>query len=360
MIITGMWKIPSSDSTQYAWAGLRRFQHIPFVERQIVALHDVPESQRRNARKQATQIKYCLIQAKEYFDAAASVSLATKPVLLYYSIMSLALAEILLKQDGLSSLDKAREKNHHHGLTFHVASLSKADSEQLQPAATALVAKPTTTPNGDFTGTFELWHRTCREMPVSGMVEQRFQTGTSSSGDRVIFVAPDAELDRIPESGLSFCDCICHIPGMREFAQSHGLASQIVRARGSLTIIEGDNPSNVYQLSVHPERDEVLNKFYENIFFSADAINRLIILEAASGLILQWQEDTISGKFVLQLPHATMWTAQEVRFWPKVQALNEFGYLYVALFLAGNYARYFPDLSCGCSTWRQTLRLRLR
>jgi hypothetical protein len=35
-----------------------------------------------------------LFQAKEYFDASGAVTLATKPNLLYYSIMSLAIAEI--------------------------------------------------------------------------------------------------------------------------------------------------------------------------------------------------------------------------------------------------------------------------
>ncbi len=29
--------------------------------------------------------------------------------------------------------------------------------------------------------------------------------------------------------------------------------------------------------------------------------------------------------------------------WTNSPPLNEFGYLYVAIYLAGNYARYFPD-----------------
>jgi hypothetical protein len=33
----------------------------------------------------------------------------------------------------------------------------------------------------------------------------------------------------------------------------------------------------------------------------------------------------------------------DCRFWPEAVPLNEFGYLYVALFIAGNYARYYPD-----------------
>ena len=34
---------------------------------------------------------------------------------------------------------------------------------------------------------------------------------------------------------------------------------------------------------------------------------------------------------------------QECRFWTNHKPLNEFGFFYVALFILGNYARYFPD-----------------
>ena len=34
----------------------------------------------------------------------------------------------------------------------------------------------------------------------------------------------------------------------------------------------------------------------------------------------------------------------EVRLWPCNQPLNEFGFIYVALYIVGNYARYYPDL----------------
>jgi hypothetical protein len=32
-----------------------------------------------------------------------------------------------------------------------------------------------------------------------------------------------------------------------------------------------------------------------------------------------------------------------VYFWPTSQNLNEFGFIYVALFIVGNYERYYPD-----------------
>ena len=35
--------------------------------------------------------------------------------------------------------------------------------------------------------------------------------------------------------------------------------------------------------------------------------------------------------------------AGAIPFWPKPMPLNEFGFMYVALYITGNYARYYPD-----------------
>ena len=139
-------------SRRVAWAGLRRFQNVDLVLQDIITLHALKPKWRRDAKKQATQLRYCLIQAREYFAAAQSVSLATKPNLLYYGTMSLALAEILLKQDGLSSLDKAREQHNHHGLSIDVCQ-GRVEPD-LTSAAGQLVAVPMEI-KGERKGTFE-------------------------------------------------------------------------------------------------------------------------------------------------------------------------------------------------------------
>jgi hypothetical protein len=118
MIISTATEVVTSDPEAYAWANLRKFQNVELVEQSIMRLNSSDPPSRRNARKQARQIRYCLIQAREYFTAAKAVSLATKPTLQYYGVMSLALAEILLKQTGDSSLDRARHHHRHHGLLF--------------------------------------------------------------------------------------------------------------------------------------------------------------------------------------------------------------------------------------------------
>lgn len=46
---------------------------------------------------------------------------------------------------------------------------------------------------------------------------------------------------------------------------------------------------------------------------------------------------------MFSVPNGSMWRKSETRFWPVQEPLNEFGYLYAALFIAGSYARYYPD-----------------
>src|SRR5215469_15549569 len=144
MIISSTTQISNTDLERFGWTGLRRFHNVEVVQTAISDLHKVSRNN-PNVKKQATQIRYCLQQAREYFDAAKVVSLATKPTLLYYSIMNLALAEILVKQDGNSSLDKAREQHRHHGLTFQFTSQGRQASG-LGKHAGSLRARPATHP----------------------------------------------------------------------------------------------------------------------------------------------------------------------------------------------------------------------
>jgi hypothetical protein len=110
VIIENSRKVRTADPAGFAWAGLRRFQNVDLVTGAIVKLHNVEAKQQKNANKQAHQLRYCLIQAREYFAAATSVSLATKPNLLYYGTMSLALAEMLFKQTGESTLSRGSSR----------------------------------------------------------------------------------------------------------------------------------------------------------------------------------------------------------------------------------------------------------
>jgi hypothetical protein len=62
-----------------------------------------------------------------------------------------------------------------------------------------------------------------------------------------------------------------------------------------------------------------------------------------TGFILTTRSDNIAGPVDLHIPSAAMVSPEEWRMWTDGPCLNEFGHLYVALHIAGNYARYYPD-----------------
>ena len=250
MIISNISEIPSTDVSSYCWAGMRRFHNISFVTDFLCNLHNIPQSQKQNARKQSEQIRYCLMQAREYHLAASVVSLATKPLLLYYSAMSLAFAEILLKQDGNSSLDKARAEHNHHGLVLRVDRTSGND-QLITATGAALRAVPLVHSTGRRLGTFELWHRTCREMPITGDIITDYLNGTTSTHHNVIFTANDWKLDPLPSGGISFLDCAKHLHGMTAILETYGVKSPIVRAK--VTIKKKANSLNIAPVEESPK-----------------------------------------------------------------------------------------------------------
>jgi len=340
MIIRHARAIKTNDTGGYAWANLRRFQNVSVVENEIIRLHELKPHWHSNARKQATQLRYCLTQAREYSNAAAAVSLATKPTLLYYSLMSLALAEILFKQSGLSSLDKARAQHRHHGLLFSHQPGPTVRGKLLVDAAAEFSALPMIGADGRM-GTFHLWHNSCREMPLVGKATTYLGTGTTTTTS-VILGSGDTPLDLIPEGGLTLLDCLLALPGMMEHLAMQNIVPGTLRGRVNVGVYSQEVPARtVTQVTIHP--GPLAAEFFGNVMFAPVAVHHVDLVELPNGGWFTVTSDAVRGGPGFSIPHGSSWTDEEVRFWPRSMPLNEFGYLYIALFIAGNYARYYPD-----------------
>lgn len=335
MIQIGVRLVSELDLHSYSWAHLRRFHNVMETTSILMDLHRIPLKQKGNAEKQAHQIRYCLQQAREYADAADTVSLATKANLLYYSIMSLALAEILFKQSGESSLDRAREQHKHHGLQLKVSSVANGELEE---QARSLRAVPLEHANGDRFGTFELWHRTCREAPAAGKLKEYRGEGYLSSF-ALILGAEDAQLPKLPSAGISLLDCMLHIPGMHEFFSAFSITSPIVR--GSLELKKRETGEQL-KMIFHPCPDAVWTEFSSRISFSPRDLECIRVTGETSGCSIDIS-NSAGSSVPFQLPHGSMITTNEIMFWCDRVPLNEFGFFYVGLYILGNYVRYFPD-----------------
>lgn len=324
------------DVSQYAWSRLSAFENVEYTASQIEARHQTPMNQRQNVRKQATQIKYCLVQAREYADAARGVSLATRPVLLYYSAMSLALCEVLFKQDGDHRLEKLRAHHSCHGLTLGLTAVPEP-SATLDASASCLIAKAQRDASGVARGTFEVWRKGAGEYPILGELKETAAPGAFAGTTKyTMLFSPDPHQRATLESQISLLDCLTHLPSLSELIGRLGTQLQMVRATPKRQIVGSEISST---LSIHPSSNATLQAFLEQVICSAESINAMTFHELPGGLLISSE-----GAVGMSLPPATSLTTRESYFSCRRNAFNEFGYTYIALHIAGNFARYYPDI----------------
>ncbi len=316
---------------------MRHFQNTDAVTKSLMELHGVPAKHRPNVMKQAEQLRLCLSLARDYFQAAQGVSLGTRPVLLYYSVMHLALAEILFKQSGDSSIDKARAEHRHHGLQSTVGAVQP--NQAFEVSGSLLTAKPMYdhSRSGRF-GTFELWHRSAGHLPAYGLLND---TNRGITSKRCLSIVYGGEMEEFPSSGMTLLDCMKRIPCLLYSLDQKGIDVELVRGRSD-AIVNGDDFESV--TTIHPTREALLNEYLENYLVPPALVPSIDVQQGASTTAVIRLKLKVGYPSGCRIPHVMVDEDGQNYFQPSELPLNEFGYFYVALFIAGNYARYYPDL----------------
>ena len=276
--------------------------------------------------------------AREYFEAAQAVTLATKPVLLYYSIMNLALAEVLLKQSGGSSLDAARQQHRHHGLTTSVGGHNTTDC--WQDVCKGLRAKPMLR---DATcerfGTFELWHQSARHVPWVG---KSISKKDGTSGVRVMTASEDNRLPLLPAAGVDLLYCAQHLPVLSNTLASLGASQKLLRGAAAQVVFDDVHWQTTHV--VHPCQNQALmHQLLARFEYAPSMVPMVDVDYSEKGGATVRVKHFEGRRFVNSLPDAFTENAKRLHFLSENVPLNEFGFFYVALFIVGNYARYFPD-----------------
>lgn len=335
MIIQSATVSNSTNPYEYAWRELKRFYNVRTVTKILMDLQQIPERQKSNVMKQAEQIRLCLSLAQDYCDAAQAVSLTTRPVLMYYASMNMALAEILFKQNGDSSLDRARSEHKHHGLVGTVGNHEAHDPISIsgnQLRARPMINSVTT----DRHGTFELWHRSARQHPIYGI-----GTDAVIGVDRhmQLTVPNDNRMPLIPETGITFLECLKYIPTMASTIASYNVNSMLLRGKQSHSFNKQYYTINTI---IHPNEKELVDACLEMFEYHPASVPNVNCELKSGGAAITYKRE-ISSLYPSRLPDCMNGEDGQSYFHTSILPLNEFGYLYVALFIAGTYARYYPD-----------------
>lgn len=336
VIISSVNRIDELDVEGYSWRRLAQFLNTDYTAKLISNLHQLDKKHASNAKKQAEQIKYCLVQAKEYYEASKNVTLATKPVMLYYCLMSLALAEILLKQNADSRLAALRAHHNCHGLTFSLAA-EVGDNDPLSVALEKMFAKPQVNASGQARGTFEVWRRSAREYPTAGY-RTELHGAAATKRFSVLFFPEDKPPPSLPNVGVNLSQCLTNLPYMADALARWGMKLRMIRTTVS-SEVERLSKGETLSIIVHPTSDELFDTFGSLCRLDPSLVNQLDVIDLPGGCIVKWPNSGLH----MALPHSTCINSEDTYFTCSSENLGEFGYLYLALHMLGNFARYYPD-----------------
>lgn len=260
MIITQVHEVTNHDINAYAWHRLRLYRNPEFTTAHLIKLHQVPANHAKNVARQANEIRFCLTQAEEYLTSASRASMATRPVLMYYGLMSLALAEILVKKNGDHRLAKLREAHASHGLTLRVLG-SIDQSARLSEIVERLESQVQFRQAGVPYGTFDVWRSEVRECPVPATITNVHVIGARSTGVRAMLGGDDSPPALPTKGNYSFLEAIQGLPQFHSLLGHLGITPLTVRA--TLTSELDPEGNGKLVLVVHPTNQEALNKLYE-------------------------------------------------------------------------------------------------
>ena len=184
-----------------------------------------------NYRKQARQIRAVLFQAKEYFEAAEQASFHTSPNHLYYGMVCLASAVMLLNGTGDQSLDVLRldPANRNHGLDFSLGSSSAnagVGTHLLEDARVAVRER----------GHFPNWYDLLPPiMEVFGIITRLGGSLETRSWD-AIGAAPRTPGSSLVGTNTTLLGLLRHVPDFHSEWERYGISVPISRAMVELLI----------------------------------------------------------------------------------------------------------------------------
>ena len=96
-----------------------------------------------------------------------------------------------------------------------------------------------------------------------------------------------------------------------------------------------------FMMMIHPHlrADELLEKF----LVSPSEIPHVSIKKEKNAAIITYTKQIDFPQGNLSLPSSIQYDHNELFWYINDHQLNEFGYIYIALYMLGNFARYYPD-----------------
>jgi len=160
----------------------------------------------------------------------------------------------------------------------------------------------------------------------------------------VLFGTSDVRLAELPSPGITLLQALKRLPAMADHFADSKITPEFVSARAIRTLVH-DQPNRVeWEIIIHSTQRALLDRFLDLCILQPDAhrfVDFVPVGQNGGNITYLCDEDYVPQ---FRIPHACILSENDVRFWLDEQPpLNEFGWYYLALFIVGNYARYYPD-----------------
>lgn len=336
--------IVTDNIDREVWRRLLEFANIELTLDYIQRKHGPPKNaaDKKNYQKQAEQARVCVLQAKEYFDAAKASSLITSPNHLYYGLVSLSSMQMLLFGDGRNSLDylRKRPQNNNHGLRFSTGCTSTT-------ADTGLAILENSFAEILASGHFSLWYECLPRRVNLYAVHHATWVGGEYTDYRVCggtTMAPGAALLGRKSSALSL---LMHLPDLSQDLGRYGIPVSAVRSSTEVRIRDGlaRQVWAFHQAFGPMALDGVLQRFE----VPARAAEFLVPRETSSGRVAG-VEVVYDGKteFVFRWPEHRETLDHETISYADPIDTPELVDGYIFAYQVSMLSRYFPDLWVAC------------
>jgi hypothetical protein len=334
--------ITTDNASAEVWRRLLEFANPEFAVERIAALHGTARnsSEERNYRKQAEQIRVCLLQGQEYFDAARTSSPYTSPNHLYYGMVSLASAVMLVNGDGKHSLDYLRtdQDSKSHGLDFTLGVPAKSAGKGLTLLENSYVK---VMPAGHFRN----WYSTLPEHDKQYCFRVR-RNGYAEN--RSLDVFGYSRWDRFEWLAGRKRTLLGALTGMPDLLQNlRRLGVPVAASRCLLQVEYRDEAVERVKYTLHSTRSESeADAILESFRIPAQHHERAEVVRHGPAALAAL--DCSAGLFAFYWPNSrTTLTGDEIayaeNFW-----LREIGDAYIAAFALSMLARYYPDVWVTC------------
>lgn len=337
--------IVTDDIYGETWRQLLEFSNLDLTTDVIVRNqgNSPSKTHRGNLAKQAAQARVCVLQAKEYFDAARDASLFTSPNHAYYGAVALASLMMLVLGDGTKSLDYLRgdSKNNHHGLDFTTGCNAKSAS-----VALALVenSRVEILQHGHFSNLY-------KTLPQVGSVfaaVSKSHGPTSTTSMQTVGEYSVPSFDSIAGTKKTLLELLKFLPDLNSELQRFGINT--VRSRTSYEVLYEADGHISYRWRIHgcgsaAELESLLEEFAVSPRL-AEALNFQGPENPTSGIVsLRFESISDVG---IRWPNSRDTMNHDTISYAGLSETHEIIDLYLVAYQLSMLSRYFPDIWVGC------------